>query len=468
MPPRIGAVVLAAGRSKRFGGTQPKVLAPLCGRSILEHVLTNLRDLPRADRPAEVVVVVPPGKHVERALGDAAFPFGVAFAVQREVTGTADATRIGLRKLGATDEVLVLAGDAPLVRPSSLSALLRSRRSAGAAASVLTAVLEHGGSYGRIKRDGERVTAIVEAADASEEELAIREINSSIYAFDRTALDAVLPEIGKDNAQGERYLTDAVAALMGSGERVIGARGEPSDVLGTNTRAEFALVARLCRERIVGDLMAAGVTVVDPSTTYVDAGVTVGADTTIHPNTYLQGTTRVGAGCEIGPSVQLVDSAVADGAIVTFAKVVGSKIGRDASVGPFASLRQGTVLKAGAKIGTFVETKEAVIGEGTKVPHLSYMGDVTVGRDANIGAGNITANYDGKDKHATRIGDEVRSGSNTVFVAPVRVGRGAYTGAGSVVNRDVAAGDLVYGVPAKPAPRKRKPKKKSTRKGRKG
>jgi bifunctional UDP-N-acetylglucosamine pyrophosphorylase/glucosamine-1-phosphate N-acetyltransferase len=241
-------------------------------------------------------------------------------------------------------------------------------------------------------------------------------------------LDAALPRIGSVNAQGERYLTDVVAGLVADGQQVASVEGDLEEVFGTNTRAEFAAVSRIMRDRIVGDLMDAGVTVIDPDTTYVDSGVKVGADTVLRPNVYLEGATR---------------------------------IGQDATVGPFASLRPGTILARGAKAGTFAEMKNARIGEGAKVPHFSYMGDVTVGRGSNIAAGTITSNYDGKNKHATTIGEDVFIGSDSILVAPVRVGRGAYTGAGSVVTRDVGAGELVYGVPASPRKRRAKTRAKA-------
>lgn len=449
--PKLGAVVLAAGRSKRFRGARPKVLHPLAGRPILVHVLEALRDVHRSNRIASVCVVVSPGREIEKALAGIKFPFPITFAVQKEPTGTGAATEIGLRKLPDVDDVLVLAGDVPLLRADSLISLIGARREAGAAGALLTAVLDDGGPYGRILRTKGKIEGIVEANDATEKQLAIREINTCILCYSREALATTLPKLKSDNAQGERYLTDVVGLLIESGAELTSVEGEPTDVLGTNTRAELALVTRLARERVVGELMEAGVTVLDPDTTYVDLGVTVGPDTVIHPNTYIEGTSKIGSGCEIGPVVRLVDSTVGDGSVVTFSDVNGAKIGPDASVGPFARLRPGTTLRKGAKVGTFVETKAADIGEGSKVPHLSYMGDVTVGRDSNIGAGTITSNYDGKDKHRTKIGDEVFVGSDTIFIAPVRVGRGAYTGAGSVVNRDVKAGDLVYGVPARGA-----------------
>ena len=367
--------------------------------------------------------------------------------------------------------MLVIAGDVPLVRSDSLVALVASRRDVEAAGALLTAVLPDGGPYGRIIRSAGQVNAIVEARDASREQLDVREISTCIFSFEREALAKALPKLSSDNAQKERYVTDVAGLLIDAGENLTSVEGAPTDVLGTNTRREFAVVAALCRERVVGDLMDNGVTVIDPATTYVDAGVVVGPDTVLHPNTYLEGTTKIGAGCAIGPNVHLVDTTVGDTATITFATAREAKVGAEAMVGPFVSLRPGTVLRKGAKAGTFVEMKNADIGEGAKVPHLSYMGDVSVGRNSNIGAGTITCNYDGKDKHPTRIGDDVFIGSDTILVAPVRVGRGAYTGAGSVVNRDVAAGDLVYGVPAtsrkrskksKPKPKPRAKKKKPT------
>jgi len=251
--------------------------------------------------------------------------------------------------------------------------------------------------------------------------------------------------------------------MVADGHHLTSVDGDLEEVLGTNTRAELAAVTKVVRDRIVGDLMDAGVTVADPATTYVDAGVVVGVETVLRPNTYLEGATRVGSRCEIGPSVQLVDTTVGDDAVVSFTVAREARIGPEASVGPFASLRPGTVLARGAKAGTFAELKNARIGEEAKVPHFSYMGDVTVGRRSNIGAGTITSNYDGEDKHSTTIGDDVFIGSDSILIAPVRVGRGAYTGAGSVVTRDVGAGELVYGVPATKRVRqsKRKTAKKS-------
>lgn len=468
---RAAAVVLAAGRSTRFRGAQPKVLHPLAGRPILVHVLEMLREVHRSAKLSSVCIVAPLGGAVERALGGVRLPFGVTFATQRNADGTGAATAIGLKKLGPADDVIVLAGDMPLVRADSVTAMLAALRDQDASGVLLAATTDHALPYGRIVRSARGIERIVEAKDATTDELAIRELNLATYAFRRDALAAALPRLRADNAQGERYLTDVVAEIVAAGGRVVGVTGDVDEALGTNTRADFARVSRVVRERIVGDLMDSGVTVIDPDTTYVDAGVRVGADTVIRPNTSLEGTTTIGEGCEIGPFVRLVDTSVADDGSVTFAVAVGSKIGPRAEVGPFASLRAGTVLRTGAKAGTFVEMKEADVGEDAKVPHLSYMGDVKIGPRTNIGAGTITANYnpfelapDGSTKHRTSIGADAYVSSDTVLVAPVRVGDGGQTGAGSVVTRNVKAGDLVYGVPARKAgPAKKRARKKKPR-----
>jgi bifunctional UDP-N-acetylglucosamine pyrophosphorylase / glucosamine-1-phosphate N-acetyltransferase len=455
--PKLDAVVLAAGQSKRFRGTRPKVLHPLAGRPIVGHVLDTLREVHRSEKLGTVAIVVPPGRQVENALKNEKLPFKVVFATQTKPLGTGDAARVGLKKVDAQD-VLVVAGDMPLVRAESLVSLVRARRDAEAAGALLTAITRNPPPYGRIVRNETWITGIVEARDASPEELAITEVNLCTYVFNRDALVQALPKVKSDNAQGERYLTDVAAIMVEDGQHLTSVQGEIEEVYGTNTRGDFATVARIMRERIVADLMDAGVTVIDPDTTYVDAGVRVGPDTVLRPNTFLEGATKIGSNAEIGPNTRLVDTTVGDDTTVSFTVAVEAKIGPQATVGPFASLRPGTVLAKGAKAGTFAEMKNAKIGEGSKVPHFSYLGDVTVGRDSNIGAGTITSNYDGKDKHQTHIGDETFVGSDSILVAPVRVGSRAYTGAGSVVTRNVPPGGLVYGVPA--TPQKRKPRKK--------
>jgi bifunctional UDP-N-acetylglucosamine pyrophosphorylase/glucosamine-1-phosphate N-acetyltransferase len=444
------------------------VLHPVCGRPIIGHVLQTLRDVHRSTKISSVSIVVPPGKEVERALKDAKFPFEIVFAVQKDPMGTGAAAQIGLKRLGDADDVLVLYGDMTLVRASSLAALVEARREVRAAGALLTAIAQEPPPYGRIVRVGGSISEIVESRDATPEQLEINEVNLC-FAFDRAELAKALPKLKSINAQGERYLTDVVAGLVRDGQLVTSVHGDIEEVLGTNTRADLAAVTRVTRRRIVDELMDAGVTVIDPDTTYIDAGVVVGADTVILPNTYLEGATKIGSRCEIGPGVRLVDTTVGDEARVTFAVARASKIGQRASVGPFAHLRAGTVLGEGAELGTFAEAKNAKIGAGVKQHHFSYLGDVTVGRGTNIGAGTITCNYDGKDKHQTTIGEDAFIGSDTILVAPVRVGRAAYTGAGSVVTRDVPAGELVYGVPATPRKRssgkkKKKAAKRSTKK----
>ena len=455
----LSAIVLAAGRSTRFRGTRPKVLHPVVGRTIISHVLESLRGVHKSIRLTDVCLVVPPGKQIEKALANKKYPFNLTFAVQTDPKGTGDATRIGLRKIGPVDDVLVLAGDMPLVSSESLVGLVRAKRETGDAAAVLTAI-DGPAAYGRVLRSGDQITGVVEVRDATPDELEIREVNTSTYVFGRDVLQRVLPKLGKDNVQGEYYLTDAVEVLTKEGEALASVQAPPEEVVGTNTRYDFANVARLARERIVGELMDRGVTVVDPDTTYVDAGVKVGPDTVLHPNTFLEGATKIGGHCEIGPNSRLVDTTVGDEAVVTFTVARQTKIGAASTVGPFASLRPGTVLRKGAHVGTFAEMKNAEIGEGAKVPHFSYLGDVSVGPRSNIAAGTITSNFDGKAKHRTRIGGDAFIGSDTILVAPVRVGSGAYTGAGSVVTRDVPAGGLVYGVPAQAQKRKSKPKAK--------
>ena len=454
--PRVGVVVLAGGRAKRFRSTTPKVLHRALGRPLLGWILEQLRALHRSQRLERVCVVVPPGGAVEAAVGDLRYPFPVDFAVQREPRGTGDAARVGSRRLGGADEVLVIAGDMPLIRADSLEAMIHTRRSAGASAGMLSCEPSDPGALGRIQRDaGGRVVGIVEARDATDAQLAIREVGLSAYVFAQDALARFLPRLRNVNAAGEYYLTDAVALLADDGAGVTAVVTDPEEGIGANTRAEFDAIRRVLHGRTIDALFDRGVTVVDADTTYVDAGVEVGAETVLLPNTFLEGSTRVGEGCEIGPNVRLVDTRVRDRAVVTFAVARGSDIGPEAEVGPFASLREGTVLKRGAKAGTFVEMKAAKIGERTKVPHLSYVGDVTVGKDGNIGAGTITCNYnpfelapDGSSKHKTWIGDDVYTGSGTMLVAPVRIGRGSQTGAASVVTRNVGERKLVYGAPA--------------------
>jgi bifunctional UDP-N-acetylglucosamine pyrophosphorylase / glucosamine-1-phosphate N-acetyltransferase len=397
----------------------PKHLHPLLGRRLVDWVVAAAAEL----GPDPLVVVAGPD-HA------AAFE-GLTVAVQDEPRGTGDAVVSARPSLdGHVGDVLVLAGDAPLLRRDTLHGLLERHREANAAATVLTSRRDDPGDYGRIVRaDDGSVRAIVEAADATEDERAIDEVNSSIYVFDAARLWPALDRLEPANAQGELYLTDAVRLLVEDGARVVAYQSDPDEVAGVNTRVELAAAAASLRDRINEAHMLAGVTIVDPTTTWIDPTVELEPDSTIHPFTVLRGRSLVGAGAEVGPHVVAVDA----------------EIGPRVLVGPFCYLRPGTVLEAGAKAGTFVEIKNSRVGKGTKIPHLSYIGDAEIGAGTNVAAGNITVNYPhepGKPKSRTTIGDNVRTGVQNAFVAPVEIGDGAWVAAGSVITRDVPPGAL--------------------------
>jgi len=417
-PTKLGAVVMAAGLGTRMRSATPKHLHSLLGRRMVDWVLQTAREL-EAD---PLVVVASP------STADA-FD-GVAVAVQETPLGTGDAVRSAEHALAGVEEVLVLSGDTPLLTSALLRELLETHRFEAAAATVLSFEPDDPRAYGRVVRNGSgALAAIVEAADASPEELALREVNSSIYVFRAERLWPVLERLTPRNAQGELYLTDSIALLVAEGERVsVHKGGEPMETEGVNTRSELAVAAAAMRDRINEAHMLGGVTIVDPSTTWIDAAALLEPDAVIHPFTVVKGASRVAAGAEIGPHAVLHDAVVGTGALV----------------GPFCYLRPGTVLEAGAKAGTFVEIKNSRIGERAKVPHLSYIGDADVGEESNIAAGNITVNQD----HATRakertvIGRNVRTGVDNAFVAPVTIGDDAWIAAGSVITEDVPPGAL--------------------------
>jgi len=450
--------VLAAGFGKRFrSASTPKVLHPAAGEPLIGHVLRAAIGLEGLDR---LVVVVGHGRDRVVEVVRARRPDAV-FAEQTVPRGTGDAVAAAGDALRDFDgQVLVLSGDSPLITSRTLAALVNKHRSSGATVTLLTALMDDPTGYGRIIRSPDGVQGgirIVEQADASPHEAAVQEITPGFWCFEREPLFDALAKVTTDNAQGEYYLPDVVPLLAADGARVETLLGDRSEILGVNDRKQLAEAARILRARKLDELMAAGVTIEDPAVTYVDTGVEVGPDTLIRPLTFLEGSTRIGSDCTIGPSARLVDSDVDDGAEVSFAVLKSVEVGPGAQVGPFSSLRPGTRLKARAKAGSFVEMKSTTVGEGSKVPHLSYMGDAEIGDGVNIGAGSITCNYDGEAgiKSKTRIGNGVLLGSDTMLVAPVVVHEDAITGAGSVVTRDVEPATVVVGAPARPI-RKRK------------
>jgi bifunctional UDP-N-acetylglucosamine pyrophosphorylase / glucosamine-1-phosphate N-acetyltransferase len=413
--PKLAAVVLAAGLGTRMRSETPKHLHPLLGRRLVDWVVEAVREL----EPEPLVVVTSPGT-------EDAFE-GFEVAVQAEPRGTGDAAAAARSALaGFEGDVLLVTGDAAAISGALLGRLLETHRDKGAATTVLSFEPDEPGSYGRIVRDGNgALEAIVEAGDASEDELELREVNSSIYVFAADKLWPALERLQPENAQGELYLTDTVRDLAEAGERVaVYTAEDPAEVEGVNTRVELAAAAAVLRERVNREHMLAGATIVDPQSTWIDPTVELEPDSTIHPFTVLRGRTRVARGAEVGPHAVAADA----------------EIGAGALVGPFCYLRPGTVLEAGAKAGAFVEIKNSRVGEGAKVPHQSYIGDADIGEGTNIGAGNITANYPheaGKPKGRTTIGRNVRTGVHNAFVAPVEVGDDAWIGAGSVITEDV-------------------------------
>jgi bifunctional UDP-N-acetylglucosamine pyrophosphorylase / glucosamine-1-phosphate N-acetyltransferase len=435
-------VVLAAGKGNRMrSATTPKVLHEVWGRPSLWYVLKAAM----AARPASITVVVGHGKElVEEAVRGWRIKPEPDFVDQGQLLGTGHAVLAAEESVGEADDVLVLPGDDPLIVADDVRAVRRAHHRTGSAASVLITQVDDPTGYARVVREGDQLIGftVEEEADASPQLRKIKEVSTLVYLLRREDLYRALPKVDRENRQREYYLPDVIPILLEKGERVTVVPIDWGGVMGLNSRGGLAAVTRIMRQRILERHMVSGVTFVDPETAYVDSEVRIGPDTVIQPSTFLQGRTRVGARCRIGPYVTIVDSSVGDEAEITFAAVREARVGARASVGPFASIRPGTVLDEGAKAGTFVEIKASRVGKGSKVPHLSYVGDATLGRDVNVGAGTITANYDGFEKHATVIGDEVHVGSDTMFVAPVRVGTRAWTGAGSVITRDVPAGAL--------------------------
>lgn len=435
----LAAVVLAAGKGKRLKSQTPKVLHPICGRPALWWAIRNVR----AARPSRIVIVVHHGAdQVREAVRSWGIEPDPVFVEQGDALGTGHAVLVAQRAIGKVDDVLVTTGDFDPAVPEQVRTLLRVHRRTMSAGTLLTAEVDEPRGYARIVREGTRLLRIVEGSDAPPELLPIKEVSLLFFAFRRADLFRALPLVGRANRQREYYLNEVFPILIDKGERISAVKVDVGGLMGVNSRSDLAATIRLVRDRINREHMDNGVTLLDPGATYIDVDVRIGRDTVIGPNTFLEGSTRIGAECEIGPSTRIVDSRVDDGASVQFSVVRDSRIGAGATVGPFASLRPGTVLRPGAKAGTFVEIKGSTVGRGAKVPHLSYVGDATIGDRTNIGAATVTVNYDGYEKHRTVIGDDVRIGSDTMLVAPVRIGDGAVTGAGSVITEDVPPGAL--------------------------
>ena len=434
-------IVLAAGEGTRMRSALPKVLHPIAGRSLLGHAMAAARGL----EPEHLVVVVRHGRDQVGPHVQAVDPRALV-AEQDEVRGTGRAVWCGLAALpaGLTGTVVVTYGDVPLLHPDTLGALVRAHQERSAAVTVLVAEVADPTGYGRILRDDDdQVLGIVEHQDATDDQRAITEINSGIYAFDAAVLRAGLDRIGTQNAQGELYLTDVLREARADGGLVLAlGTTDPYQVEGVNDRVQLAGLGGELNRRIVEGWMRAGVTVVDPASTWLDVEVELGTDVTLLPGVALHGVTRVADGALVGPDSTLTDCQVGAGAQVVRSHAIGARIGAGATVGPFSYLRPGTSLGADGKIGAFVETKNASIGAGAKVPHLSYVGDATIGAYANIGAATVFVNYDGVVKHRTVVGDHARVGSDTMLVAPVTIGAGAYTAAGSVVTQDVPPGAM--------------------------
>ncbi|MEU1815251.1 bifunctional UDP-N-acetylglucosamine diphosphorylase/glucosamine-1-phosphate N-acetyltransferase GlmU [Streptomyces roseifaciens] len=437
-------VVLAAGEGTRMKSATPKVLHAICGRSLVGHVVAASRELD----PEHLVVIVGHAREQVSAHLAQIDP-EVRTAVQYEQNGTGHAVRMGLEELsnsGITLDgtVVVVCGDTPLLTGATLRTLSDTHAADGNAVTVLSAEVPDATGYGRIVRDGSgAVTAIVEHKDATDEQRAIREINSGVFAFDAQLLTDALGKVRTDNSQGEEYLTDVLGILREAGHRVGAAvGGDHREILGINNRVQLAEARKLLNERLLHAAMMSGVTVVDPASTWIDVTVTFEPDVLVHPGTQLTGATSLATGSEVGPNTRLADTAVGAGARVDNTVADSALIGEGATVGPFAYLRPGTKLGPKSKAGAYVEMKNAEIGEGTKVPHLSYVGDATIGEYSNIGAASVFVNYDGVNKHHTTIGSHCRTGSDNMFVAPVTIGDGAYTAAGSVITKDVPPGSL--------------------------
>ncbi len=440
----VRVIVLAAGKGTRMKSRTPKVLHALCGRPMLWYGLRALRDAGIDD------VLVVTNEELQPRMAE----FGTPGVVQQERLGTGHAVKIALDRLErrAGGRIVVAYGDMPLITPEIFRAAVSALDGGEPAAmSLVTVEMPLPSSFGRSGRRGDGGERIVAARDATADELRIQEMNAGIYAFDEAELRDAVAALKNDNAQGEYYLTDAVAHFVRAGKRVRPLLVDNHlHTLGINDRVELAIARREMNERLCAGYMRDGVTIVDPATTYLEPELEIGADTVIYPNSAISLLARIGQGCTIGPNVRLSDARIGDRVEIRDSVVTQSEVGSDCQIGPFAHIRGGAVLAGENRVGNFVEIKKSTFARGAKSAHLAYLGDAEIGENSNIGAGTITCNYDGTRKNRTKIGKNVSIGSNTSIVAPRTIGDGALTGAGSVVTKDVAPGDRVAGNPAKP------------------
>ena len=437
----IFAAVLAAGKGTRMKSNRAKVLHTICGVPMVNYAIAALKPI----GPQRTLVVI--GHQADEV--KAVLPPTVEPVLQKQQIGTGDAVRVALEAIEEDEgTLLVVNGDGPLISHRTLAELLERHRSAGVGATVLVAELDDATGLGRVMEDA-GVVRIVEERDATEAEKQIRLVNLGLYAFELKEIRRALALVLVENVQGEFYLTDALEVIGRRSRAVTYRVKNPEEANLVNDRAHLALAEEILRRRILDEHMREGVTVRDPASTHIEASVEIGRDTVVLPGTFLRGGTRIGSDCVIGPSTDLLDTVVDDGALVEHSVGRGAVVGAGATVGPYAYLRPGTVLGEASKVGAYCEVKNTWVGTGSKVPHLSYVGDTEIGEEANLGAGTITANYDGKNKHRTTIKDGVFTGINTNLIAPVTIGENAYLGAGSVVNKDIPPGKLAVGMPAR-------------------
>jgi bifunctional UDP-N-acetylglucosamine pyrophosphorylase / glucosamine-1-phosphate N-acetyltransferase len=437
----MGVILLAAGQGTRMNSTLPKVLHPLAGKTLFLHVLSTALRL----EPSAVAVIIGHGADaVRRAHSD----LDVNWVIQEKQLGTGHAVLCARDSLGSFQgDILILSGDVPLIREETLRTMIEIHRERAAALTLMTASLAVPGGYGRILSDAcGKIARIVEERDATDEQKRIRNVNAGIYVASPQFLFPALEQVRNHNRQGEYYLPDIVTIGLDQGKTIATVQVDDArEIMGINTREELAQMEKILQERINRKWMEAGVTLKDPATTYIEEGVTIGRDTVIGPNTHLRGRTSVGERCQVDGSAYVTDAEIEDGVHLRFSVVLTScRVASGAMIGPFAHLRPGTSLGRNVHVGNFVETKEATLGEGTKANHLTYLGDVTIGRETNIGAGTITCNYDGFNKYRTAIGDRVQVGSDSTLIAPITLGDDVYVATATTIRHDIPAGALVF------------------------